>query len=308
MKKNKQAASIILAIILTIIMSLIALYMIDYIIPFSRNVKWIENVAKAYYQAEKWVEESLYFVKWNFWIDKTKSFNSTKAVDDSYNIVAIWNLLPPAGQGNSEFDKDFNKIRVWDPIQLKVWKGRLSSSDWNNIKFTFIVPPLDWSLGQDLSWSNNDFVINWQLISSNWVLNANNSQITYKDINDWLSNNIFNWSSSNSLWNKYFNWIKLDWTTKNFKSYYNDNCTGTNSGCILKMSVINKLEVKNWTNSSIPVPYLEWKIDLTWTSKTIPLRYTQIQTEWKSYWFKKTISIRVPQQTVNEAFDFTVFQ
>jgi hypothetical protein len=52
-KNNKNAMSIILAIILTIIMSLIALYMIDYIIPFSKNVKGIENVAKAYYQAEK---------------------------------------------------------------------------------------------------------------------------------------------------------------------------------------------------------------------------------------------------------------
>jgi hypothetical protein len=50
---NKQAMSIIIAIILSVIMGLIAIYMIDYIIPFSKNVKGIENVSKAYYQAEK---------------------------------------------------------------------------------------------------------------------------------------------------------------------------------------------------------------------------------------------------------------
>ncbi len=306
MKKNNKAFSLVLAIVLTIIMSLIALYIINYIVPFSRNVKWIENVAKAYYEAQKWVEDSLYFIKWNFWIDKIKNF-STNNIDYSYNIIALWKVLPPAWKWNSEYNKNFNRIRVWEPIQLQVWNHRLDGSNWNNINFTFKIPEIDsyvnsWST---LSWASTNMpIINWQLVAQDDVLNASWSQILASDLSslkNWLD--IF-YNKQNNSWIYYKNWVKLDWTSEAFQDFFDANCTWTNSWCILKMSVINKLETTSW----VSVPYLEWKIDLTSTSKNIPLRYTQITAEWKSYWYKKSISIRVPEQTVNEAFDFTVFQ
>ena len=307
-KSNKKAMSIILAIVLTIIMSLIAIYMINYIIPFSRNVKWIENVAKAYYQSEKAVENSLFFIKNNFGTDSQKSFNTSNSVDYSYSIVAKWRLLPPSWKWNSEYDKNFNRLKVWEPIQLKIWNWRLIQSDWTvwNLKFDFKVPDLDkknWN-DETLSWSNTTPVINWQLIAWSWVLNASWSQVMIWDLN--ISWTIFDWTNSNSAWVTYSVWVDLDWNSDNFKNYYKTNCKSWNE-CILKMSVISKLELNT---KNTPVPYLEWKIDLSWLSawKTIPLRYTQLDTAWKAYWFKKTIDLSIPQQTVNEAFDFTVFQ
>jgi len=308
-KNNKKAMSIILAIVLTIIMSLIAIYMINYIIPFSRNVKWIENVAKAYYQSERGVENSLFFIKNNFWTNSWKTFNISNPVDYSDRIVANWRLLPPVWKWNSEYDKNFNRLKIWEPIQLKIWNWRLIQSDWTvwNLKFDFRVPDLDnknWN-DETLSWATNTPIINWQLISWSWVLNASWSQIMIGDLNiNWKF--LFNWSESNSAWVAYSAWVDLNWNVDNFKNYYKNKCDSWNE-CILKMSVINKLELNT---KNIPVPYLEWKIDLSSLSawKTIPLRYTQLDTAWKAYWFKKTIDLSIPQQTVNEAFDFTVFQ
>ena len=311
MKKNKKALSIILAIILTVIMSLIALYLIDYIIPFSKNVKWIENVSKAYYQAERWVEESLFYVKNNFWNNHTKNFISSKAVDDSLSIKGLWTLLPPAWQWNSDYSSDYNTIWVGNPIQLEIWGGKFR---WNKVKFTFKIPDISMGVYWVNSWSTLEWwtwkIINWQLISSNWILNASWSQILANDItNKHLVNKIlFNWTLSNDNWIAFSLWIDWNWNSKSFKTFYNINCWAWKS-CILKMSVLKKLEVSNpsWW-AKIPLPYLDWRISLNNWSNTIPLRYTQIHTEWKSYWFKKVLDTRLPQQTINEAFDFTVFQ
>jgi len=305
---NKKALSIILAIILTVIMSLIALYLIDYIIPFSRNVKWIENVSKAYYQAEKWIENSLFYIKNNFWLNYTKNFNSSLAVDDKISIIALGSLLPPNGQWNSEFSSNYNRIRISEPIQLEIWDGKFN---WSNAQFTFKIPDIwpsidSWSI---LVWWNTE-IINWQLIASNWILNADSSQILADDItNRWLVNSIlFNWATTNNAGITISNWVDLDWNTTSFNNFYTSNCLAWNS-CVLKMSLLNKLEVLNpdW-GDNIPLPYLDWSLNLNNWSNTIPLRYTQIHTEWKSYWFKKMLDAKVPQQTINEAFDFTVFQ
>jgi hypothetical protein len=75
--------------------------------------------------------------------------------------------------------------------------------------------------------------------------------------------------------------------------------------CILRFSVINSLTTTSWT-----APYLEWQLK-TWetdTSPKIPLRYSRIESVWRTYGFQKTLQIRVPQDTVSEAFDFAVFQ
>lgn len=304
---NKKALSIILAIILTIIMSLIAIYLIDYIIPFSKNVKWIENVSKAYYQAEKWVEESLFYVKENFWSDFTKNFTPS-SVDYAIKIIALGTRVPLVWQWNSEFSNNYNRIRIGEPIQLEIWDDKF---DGNNAQFTFKIPDISSSINSwsTLIWWNTE-AINWQLISSDWILYASWSQILADDItNKNLVNKIlFNWSNSNSTWVSFNKWMDRDWGSDTFTNFYNNHCWSWRK-CILKMSLLSDLKVDNpsWWND-ILLPYLDWKIDLNNWSNKIPLRYTQIHTEWKSYWFKKTLDAKVPQQTINEAFDFTVFQ
>jgi hypothetical protein len=91
---------------------------------------------------------------------------------------------------------------------------------------------------------------------------------------------------------------------QNINEFYENNCKNETSKCILRFSVINPLKL---TNPNTMAPYLEWKIT-TEGGKTIPLRYSRIKSTWKEYWFKKELTIRVPQDTISEAFDFTVFQ
>ena len=291
MKKNKKAISLIIAMWLALIMSLLALYILEYMIPFWKNTKNIEQSVVAYYQADSWIEEALF----------TNSNNTLDPIlvkDYWIEITKKWTQLPPIGQWNSEYDLDYNIIKVGQPIQIEIWEWQINL---NNFKIHFRVPDLDRDWNNDnqklLGWALE--IINWQLSSNNDVLNADWNQITADDI-----------PFDNTIWDKA--WINLSdsWATiSEFYSWWTNSnwvvsqCWSTGSGCILKMSVINKLE----TTDNVNVPYLEWKIE-TWTSNKIPLRYKIVNTTWKSYDFQKELRVRVPQQTLNEAFDFALFQ
>ena len=60
MKKNKEWFGIIIAILIVILISLLAISILDYIVPFSRNTKGIEHSVWAYYQANSGIEEALF--------------------------------------------------------------------------------------------------------------------------------------------------------------------------------------------------------------------------------------------------------
>jgi hypothetical protein len=96
------------------------------------------------------------------------------------------------------------------------------------------------------------------------------------------------------------NWRLIDWSSQNFWEFYSNYC-GSSNRCILRFSIINPLK---WKNANIP--YLEWKI--TSSPSLLPLRYSRIESTWKAYGFSRDLEIRVPQDTVPEALDFTVFQ
>lgn len=293
MKKNKSAFSIVIAMWLVLIMTMLVLYILEYMIPYSKNVKWIENSSNAFYQAENSIEDALYFFSTR-WIgsfkefaDKEQTYTSTRTVDYKYDTTSSWNTIPYNLEWNSDFDTSFNTISQWNPIQLKVWKW--VNIDWYNsdTEIFFNVPDL-WS-SSTLSWSN---IINWQISSdtNNNTLNASWSFITASEINSLVKINLYNKP-----------WIDLYWSGYTFDSYYTENCEWTNSWCTLKFSVINKLELTDGTS----VPYLEYKFNF---NTNVPLRYSRIKSSWKSYGFQKHLEVKIPQQTTNEAFDFSVFQ
>lgn len=287
---NKKAFALVIAMWLTLIMWLIAYFLLEYMIPFARNTKGIENATRAYYQAETAIEDALYFVNKQRLDYSTESWSimPSGSIWNSFSVEASWNLLPPVWKWNSEFDMDWNTISQWNPIQLDIWNWTIL--DWSSVQFSFRVPDLDWdwnNTNQTLSWWTVTPIINWQLVSENNSLSATGSWINADDI-DWSA---INFSAKN--------WKDLSDNISNFWTFYNDNCWST---CTLKLSIINKLELEY---NNTPVPYLEWKINF---NTLVPLRYTNIETSGKSYWFKKDLDVRVPQQTVNEAFDFTVFQ
>ena len=309
MKKhgNKKAFSLVLAISITIIMSLLAFYILEYMIPFSRNIKGIENASKAYYQAESWIEKGLLVMKEEvLWYELPSITNlPSDSIWNNFNIIAEWTKLPPEVdwviQWNSEFDSDWNIIRSGDPIQLEIWNDFLGSGV--DIDFIFRVPDLngpDDSAPQSLKNDASTPIINWQLSSANNVLNSLATSRIYNDkIKDSNSD-----SNTSTLWVNFKNLegVDLNQDTFTFQDFYEDYTYWCETNkCTLKLSVINKLEL---TDDTL-VPYIEWKAE---TADTIPLRYTIIDTSGKSYGFKKDLKVKIPQQTINEAFDFTVFQ
>ncbi len=293
-KQNTSGFSIIIAILLVIVMTLLVFYILEYIIPYSKNVKWIENSSNAFYQSDSAIEESLYFFKTRSgstqFNDKSTSF-STDAVDSKYTTVSSWSLIPYNWEWNSSYSGSYNIISIWNPVQLDVWGITWFSWSNSNTRIYFQVPKIKtWS--NTLSWWTLA-IINWQITAENDTLNATGSWIKANEINgSWIDMSIKQWQDLD--WNE-------DTTLDKFWRFYNDNCSWT-SWCILKMSIINKLELNS---NSISVPYIEYKIT---TNKDIPLRYSRIKAKWKSYGFQKSLEVRVPQQTTNEAFDFTVFQ
>jgi len=300
MKKNKSAFSIVIAIGLVLVMSLLVLYILEYMIPYSKNVKWIENSSNAFYQAENSIEDALKKFKdrWESSFTDFSKPSSSVPIYYSYNTTSSGTEIPYAWDWNSEFDTTFNKISQWDPIQLKVWNW--ITNLWN-IKFTFKIPEIEWQT-YSLTWWKLP-IINWQLTTkNNKTLNSSWSYILANDIDSsWLNGIIFNWSMENDNNIKFADWQLLDWTGSWMVDFYINNCWN-NSLCTLKMSIINKLESTTWIN----IPYLEYKIKLN--NSNIPLRFSRIKSDWKSYGFQKHLEVKIPQQTTNEAFDFTVFQ
>jgi len=292
---NKVWFTIILAMWIVLLITLLALLILEYIIPFSKNVKGIENSSNAYYEANSWIEEALWFRSQNdIGSESWSLLVVTDSVSNSFQIEAQGDILPPAWKWNSEDGSDWNRIAQGQPIQLTIWNDLISTiPDWDWIEFFFRIPDIDGSSTQNLQWSTGA-IINWQLSWNTNSLNSYNSYVTYDDI-DW---NPINFSEKQ--------WIDLNWVhwdpNEKFANFHNSNCTWSWSGCILKLSVINDLVL----NDSTPVPYLEWQINFN--GNVVPLRYANIESSGKSYWFKKNLEVKIPQQTVIEAFDFTIFQ
>lgn len=276
-----------------ILITLSAYVLLAYMIPFMKSVRWIENTSSSYYKAYKWVEDSLFFVKNRNLLTQETQENITWPVWYFYRTFSSWTTIPIEWYWNSEFSSWFNMISHTEPLQLEIW---WINNLWNqDINFIFKTPNIDELTSWDFSGSVNYPVINWILSSENDTLIASWTYLNGEDINN---STYFNtWNIRNQEWKV------LSWSWFTFWDFYNNNCNWTFSWCTLKMSVLNELK---FTDNKL-IPYLEYKIIFpSWFQ--VPDRYTRIESYGKSYGFQKKLDVRVPQQTVNQAFDFTVFQ
>lgn len=312
MKKNKKAVAMIIVMWILLVTWLLAITMIELIIPFSRSVSGMENSSKAYYLANAWVEDAMLKIKQennNPWIP------SRNPSDKKFDIVAwtnlrtsnnisfsenkielIWNAEPKLWKWDSEYNTDYNIISVWNPIQMDI--TRINPDAFN---ITFKVPKINW-----LTYKLEDFkiYINWQIISKDWFLNSPNH---FRSWRIWLLYRWININSNSSNFLADFNWEDKKNRLKEFSDFYSENCSWWKK-CILKFSIANELVWTHPTDSSkkVVLPYLEWRTSYTWWN--FKLRYSTVESTWKSNNFVKKLEVKVPQATVNEAFDFTVFQ
>ncbi|EKD65789.1 MAG: hypothetical protein ACD_49C00085G0004 [uncultured bacterium (gcode 4)] len=299
--KNNSWSALIVTIFVTMIITIIGIFLLDKIMPLAKNVKWIENSNVAYYNANTWIESALFGMSstdpsqepsWSGW---------TAILWYNYVTKAKVNTIPLPSEWNSEYNTNYNKIWIWEPVQLVI--NSSSSIDWSWVKFNFKIPDLN------QNWSNDESLIssmNWTWMV-NWILSG-----SWKSFFASGEVNMIRWSNINSTSDLYLNnmnWTDLNWSWMTFAQFYGNtiswlwNCSSTWEKCVLKLSIINPLNLSNWQVA----PYLEYKITFpTWT--LIPNQYTKIVSDWNSFWFKRTIKKNVEQLTSNEAMDFTVFQ
>lgn len=291
MKKNTQWFSIIIAIWLVLFISLSSYVILDTIVPFSKNTKGMEQSTSAYYLAGAGIEKALFHVaKRSSLTTESGSIMPTSSTGFAFQTTSSGTIIPPALKWNSEYDKNYNQVSLVEQIQLEVWNNMVT--DWSGVNFYFKVPAFTgWTL--TLSW--------WNIPIINWILSNEDDSL----IATWSylqASQISNSSDTSSTWNiDSRDGLTLWWATQPFSSFYTTNCL--TKSCVLKMSIVNDLVLSTWNTK---IPYLEYKIDFG--TNSVPQRYTLIQASWKAYGFKKDLEVQVPQQTVNQAFDFTVFQ
>lgn len=304
MKNNKNGFSIMFAMWMALISTLIVIYMLEYMIPFSKNVKGIENSTAAYYNAMSAVENSLYFITQNtIWSESGTILPST-ATGSSFQIYASGVTLPSPWYGNSEFDTNRSRLSIWEPVQISLPAGIA----WWSTKIFFRVPNFDyipWTIDTIDASINGQDLINWQL-SSTWT--TLNSQVWSRFTNSNVCSSTNNGSSTFCVttWNVVSTklWTKLDNTTQNIQNFYTANCLADYE-CTFKLSIINSLK---WQTNGIAwkaIPYLEYKIIFP---INVPSNIVRINIKGKSYGFQKEFDIFSPRESLIEAFDFTVFQ
>ena len=289
--QQKSWFSIALAMWLVLILSFTGLYLLEYMIPFSKNIKWVENASQAFYESYSGIEESLLLVySWSIWDDYLRLHTGDEGF--AYSVSSSGTSIPLAGKWNSDYDTDWNQLSLQQPISLFVWRNRLSSGWADRIELRLRIPDLDRisATPEDLKWVNEDFVI--------WQLSSQRDSLTVASWSLIAENNID--GSDIRLWQE--TWSPLRWADQNFSAFYNDQCDDVDEECILKISIINPLV--DGSNDAV-IPYLEYQIG---TDTTIPFTHSFIVSEGKSLWFTKTLQYNAPINATSSAFDFTVLQ
>ena len=80
---------------LTIFIGLAAVYLLEYIIPFGRNVKGVENASKAYYQANSAIEQSLWDISQNdLGYQNNDALSASANIDYGYDMRSNGSQIP----------------------------------------------------------------------------------------------------------------------------------------------------------------------------------------------------------------------
>lgn len=289
---SNTAFSLVLALWLTLILSLTGLYLLEYVVPFSRNVKGIESASSSFYQAYSWLEEALLLHSTNgIWYQSGTQL-STNPVTFKYTIVWNGRFSPRqgVGEGSSEYDTDYNKLSQSEPAQFLIGNGRLNGGS-SNLRLSIKVPDIHPSTTDALSNTGN--IVLWQLSSTGQSLTAA-SLINATQINATFTGQFLNTSRSGTL---------LNGVPSDFQTFYNQYCDDPNEECVFKVSLISSMtSTLSWNPR---IPYLEYQLR---TDPDIPLRESSLEVQGRSYGFSKTLRVLVPQLSTNSAFDFTVFQ
>ncbi|OIP54952.1 hypothetical protein AUK10_00255 [Candidatus Gracilibacteria bacterium CG2_30_37_12] len=283
MKNNTKGSALIISMFVTIIIIIIAIYLLEKIVPFAQDIKGVENGNISYYRANTALNEALLSMSGGNPSLEPSGNTLSNGSGMIYSVTANGITLPQLGKGNSEYDPNWSILAPGKPVQLLLKNN--TPIDWSLSYFIFRVPNL--GVPQVLSGGTTP-IINWTLSASGESLQASGSQIRASAIN---STNI----SLNTTPG-----MTLAGINSTFGSFYTTKCVSP-IVCTLKLSLINPLLL---TTGEV-VPYIEYQAIF---DEPIPLQTAVIETQGYAGGFRKNITHFIQQMTTNEALDFTVFQ
>lgn len=114
----RKGSALMISMFITVIILIIAIYLLDKIVPYARDIKGIENGNIAYYRATTAVNEALLAMSGSnpgYQTGATTVMNGSGYV---LNVSAMGTKLPKSSEGTSEYNRDWNKIGLGNPIQL----------------------------------------------------------------------------------------------------------------------------------------------------------------------------------------------
>jgi hypothetical protein len=97
------------------------LYLLEYMVPFSRNIKGIEHASQAFYESHSGIEDSLLQVySGSVGQAHGDSLLASLPQDFGYSVSSSGMLIPAPGEGDSEYDDDWNQVSQEQAISLFV--------------------------------------------------------------------------------------------------------------------------------------------------------------------------------------------
>ncbi len=93
----RKGSALMISMFVTVIILLIAIYLLDKIIPYSRDIKGIENGNIAYYRATTAVNEALLAMSSTTPEYETGANTVTNGSGYVLNVSAMGKILPKAG-------------------------------------------------------------------------------------------------------------------------------------------------------------------------------------------------------------------
>ena len=311
---TRRASGLIIANALIFIVATTAFFVLERILPVAAGTRGIENSNLAYYQAQAGVESAMMGLsRANAFLEPSAT-GGTSSVSYAAAARSLTPLVPIAGEGNSDYDQDWNKIGANDPVQLAL----PINVNWSNAKIFFRVPNLDGSGTTDETLSGAFYgtssgIVVWSLTSDNGkFLNPVDESQTFRFTGpggDVLSsattpapaflNNLRQGRDQNSA-------------TQQFATFSSQasgaDCNGASARCTLRFSVLRPL----MTASGQTIPYLEYKMDFTTAGPSgvpvsVPDRFTLVQGRGTAFGFRRDIEKKVPQATAVQGLDVTVF-
>lgn len=346
--RNTTGSALIVSIVLMGTLILMMIFLMERLVPSSRNVRGIENSTIAAYSAQSGIEKSLSTLSIrNPWhslsgaaFQNLSSSGAGSIGRWGYAVQETGNIIPLPGTGTSEFDTNWNSIGPGRPVQLYIPQSFvLGTTNLSTVQIDLRVPKLwttDAKAGDSSSTtfhtgSSNVTVVNVIFSNGTTILSPDYQTNCWGWAQEkWLTADRINTSPVNGLGNVCMKEIGGG-VNQQLSDYLTANPTFCNAAwCTLKFSVISSL--KNAESGNPSLPYLEYRMRKqnsslslndclkTYSSTSspsscgieldasLPLQFTQINSEWTVLGFRRSIRRVIEQLTTAEGLDFTVFQ